>query len=277
MANVTSTYITEFSEKTLYDYQKMNSDVVSAIDYQQVSANSLYVRQRQAAVEANTGKPLYGQYTPSIPEFNKVQVSPIDIYISIPVDGFAQKQTNIQFMDAARNAIIWGIRRKKERLIYDAATSTPNLVTFASNANQLVWNNVEILRTNLAQNDAWNNGEMYLVTSPAGKKDLRTDATYTGNFGLGQLLAIPYEGDAKKASDFQVIETTLLPTGASGTLPRRSFAWHKMALVWAELGGFEVVVEQMPNSNTTYIIGREYGNAVIQNPAGLFATDITTD
>ena len=226
-ANPEATFIEQWNDEALQEFQQMKSLVWDTVTTRQKRGKSLHVPVWGAS-EANVGRTRHQQLTISAQNSTEVEIIPELVYKMFFIDDFDQAKTDYDYrrdLSVQAAAAVW---RGYDDVVIAALNASTNSETTLPTANTFNYAGAEVMAKSLDQQEVFEQGRFGLISSGA-KQDLRTDTVYINNFHAPN--STVQKGMMTDVAGLDLVTTQRLPNGGAGATERRVFVYQKSAVV----------------------------------------------
>jgi hypothetical protein len=225
--------------------------------------------------DPTSGRPRYTPLTFINQSYSSVDVTAEKIEAAVLVDDFDQHSTGHDLLAVKKQELINALNRKIDKQIIAALNQTSNVMSALPTANKLDLAAMSRFRRKFSSLNSYQSGMNWVAMDPAAGETIRTDIRYVNGFKSPDGVIV--DGEVGSLQGLMTFETNFLPNGAGGGDTRRVFGWHKNAVVLFVPKNLTVIAERQPLYNSWQITASLYSAAVIRDPAGVIAADITVD
>lgn len=270
-ANPEATFIEQWNDEALQEFQQMKSLVWDTVTVRQKRGRSLHVPVWGAS-EANIGRTRHQQLTISAQNSTEVEIIPELVYKMFFIDDFDQAKTDYDYrrdLSVQAAAAVW---RGFDDTVITALNASTNTEITLPTVNAFNYAGAEVMAKTLDQNEVFEQGRYGLISSGA-KQDLRVDTNYINNFHAAN--STVQKGMLTDVAGMDLVTSQRLPNGAAGATERRNFVYQKSAVIVHINSPFRLSVDwENDYQSWSLVASLGVGCEIVQQPGVQFC-DVT--
>jgi len=188
------------------------------------------------------------------------------------VEDFDSLRTNLDLRREYTQSIMMAVGRKWDEIIVDdGLNANPTAVSMSNTLNKAGM--IAFNKSLMAAQVPMGYENRFMLIGESGLEDLLNDTTLTSKDYLEK--GALQDGVVSNFMGFTLIYTdnSLLPVTSAGT--HRNYAWYKESVGVALGNTMKLMVERIPERNTTQVLGEMHVGACTILPDAVFYADIT--